>query len=130
MRMTTIIPIKQFLTSPQTFETMKISCIAASLLLSLAATGALAADPEVNLTLKDHRFDLTEIKVPAGQRVKITLRNLDSTPEEFHSDSLNREKVVTAGGTATFFIGPLKPGKYPFMGEFNAKTAQGVVIAE
>jgi hypothetical protein len=109
---------------------MKISRIAASLLLSLAATGALAADPEVNLTLKDHRFDLTEIKVPAGQRVKITLRNLDSTPEEFHSDSLNREKVVTAGGTATIFIGPLKPGKYPFMGEFNAKTAQGVVIAE
>ena len=27
-------------------------------------------------------------------------------------------------------IGPLKPGKYPFMGEFNQATAQGVVIAE
>jgi hypothetical protein len=28
------------------------------------------------------------------------------------------------------YIGPLKPGKYPFFGEFNQATARGVVIAE
>jgi hypothetical protein len=31
---------------------------------------------------------------------------------------------------AIIFIGPLKPGEYPFFGEFNPKTAQGKVIAE
>jgi hypothetical protein len=25
---------------------------------------------------------------------------------------------------------PLKPGRYPFMGEYHSSTAQGVVIAE
>ena len=25
---------------------------------------------------------------------------------------------------------PLAPGKYPFMGEYHAATAQGVVVAE
>jgi hypothetical protein len=28
------------------------------------------------------------------------------------------------------FVGPLKPGRYSFMGEFNAKTAQGLIIAK
>jgi hypothetical protein len=28
------------------------------------------------------------------------------------------------------WIGPLKPGRYPFMGEFNQATAKGVVIVE
>jgi hypothetical protein len=27
-------------------------------------------------------------------------------------------------------IGPLTPGRYEFIGEFNAETAKGVVIAE
>jgi hypothetical protein len=26
------------------------------------------------------------------------------------------------------FIGPLKPGVYPFFGEFNLSTAQGKII--
>jgi hypothetical protein len=31
---------------------------------------------------------------------------------------------------ATIFIGPLRPGKYPYFGEFHPETAQGVIIAE
>jgi hypothetical protein len=27
-------------------------------------------------------------------------------------------------------IGPLKPGRYPFFGEFHEATAKGTVIAE
>ncbi|HJW26289.1 MAG TPA: cupredoxin domain-containing protein [Rhodocyclaceae bacterium] len=43
---------------------------------------------------------------------------------------MNREKVIPGNRKGVVFIGPLKPGKYPFFGEFNSKTAQGVVIAE
>jgi len=26
------------------------------------------------------------------------------------------------------FVGPLKPGRYPFFGDFNADTAQGALL--
>ena len=102
--------------------------LAATVALSGAA---LAADaPEFNLVIKDHRFDPTELKVPAGQRVKLVVLNQDSTPEEFESHSLNREKVIPGGAKASIFIGPLKAGRYPFFGEFHEKTAKGAVVAE
>jgi plastocyanin len=94
------------------------------------ALGAQAADKEVLLVIKDHRFEPAEVKVPAGQRIKLVVHNQDATPEEFESHSLNREKVVPPGGKVSLFIGPLKPGRYPFYGEYNEKTAQGVVVAE
>jgi hypothetical protein len=28
------------------------------------------------------------------------------------------------------FVGPLKPGEYKFVGEFNEKTAKGVIVAK
>jgi hypothetical protein len=106
---------------------LRAACVAVAL---SAGTLALAAEPEVLLVIKDHRFTPDEIKVPAGQRIKLTVHNQDSTPEEFESHKLNREKVIPPGAKAVIFIGPLKPGKYEFVGEYNEKTAKGVVIAE
>ncbi len=91
---------------------------------------ATAAEPEVALGIKNHRFEPAEVKVPAGKRVKLIVHNQDSTPEEFESHSLNREKVIPGGAKATIFIGPLKPGRYTFFGEYNEATAQGAVVAE
>ncbi|AYH46100.1 cupredoxin domain-containing protein [Azoarcus sp. DN11] len=92
---------------------------------------AFAADPaEVPLTIKNHRFEPAEVRIPAGQKVKLMIHNQDSTPEEFESHELNREKVIPAGAKSAIFIGPLQAGKYPFFGEFNEATARGVVIAE
>ena len=102
----------------------------ACLALAAAFTAAGAAEPEFTLLIKNHRFEPTELKVPAGQRVKLVVHNQDGTPEEFESHSLNREKVIPGGAKATIFIGPLKPGRYTFFGEFNEKTAQGAVVAE
>lgn len=98
----------------------------------LGAAPVHAADPEVKaeLVLREHRFEPAELRVPARQRIRLSVHNQDSTPEEFESHALNREKLIPAGATAVIFIGPLKPGRYAFMGEFNAATATGVVIAE
>jgi hypothetical protein len=38
--------------------------------------------------------------------------------------------VIPGGAKAVIFIGPLKPGKYEFVGEYNEATAKGVVVAE
>jgi len=104
---------------------------AVPLLAVILAGGAHAADaPEITLSIKNHRFEPAELKVPAGERIKLVVHNQDGTPEEFESHSLNREKVIPAGAKATIYIGPLRAGRYEFFGDFNQKTAQGVVIAE
>ena len=95
--------------------------------LPLAARAELAP---IELSIKDHRFEPAEFKVPANTKVKLVVKNLDQTPEEFESYELKREKVIPGGATVTLFIGPLKPGVYPFFGEFNQATAQGRVIVE
>lgn len=100
------------------------------ILLAAASLSTWAADGEYNLVIRDHRFEPAELRVPAGQKIKLVVHNQDSTPEEFESHELNREKVIAPGAKANIFVGPLKPGRYPFYGEFNEKTARGVLIAE
>lgn len=104
--------------------------ILAVALLALSPLFTTAADNEIAITIKDHKFSPAEVRVPAGQKVKLIVENQDSTPEEFESHELNREKVIAPRSKAVIWIGPLKSGKYPFMGEFNQATAKGVVIAE
>ena len=64
------------------------------------------------------------------QKIKLVIHNQDATAEEFESYELNREKIVPPGTRVNIYIGPLKPGRYTFFGEYHAKTARGVVIAE
>jgi hypothetical protein len=100
-------------------------------LLALVSTTVFASDTkEITLRIKDHKFIPAQLVVPANAKIKLLVVNEDPTPEEFESHELNREKIVTGNGRIIVFIGPLKPGKYPFFGEFHAKTAQGVVIAQ
>ena len=99
-----------------------------ALLLFVASTPALAADDEFKLVIESHKFDPAEITVPAGKKIKLIIENRDATPEEFESHALNREKVIAGKSTATIFIGPLKPGRYPFVGEYNEATAKGTIV--
>lgn len=108
-----------------------IRVLATIAIATLAAVGsAQAAEPEALLVIKNHRFEPAELKVAAGQRVKLVVSNQDATPEEFESHMMNREKVIPGGAKATIYIGPLKPGRYDFYGEYNDATAKGVVVAE
>lgn len=98
-------------------------------LLAFASTVALA-DPEALLVIHNNRFDPAELKVPAGQRIKLTVHNQDPTAEEFESHSLNREKIVPPGAKVVVYIGPLKPGSYDMFGDYHQATAKGLVVAE
>ena len=104
-----------------------------ALIIAAAAvfgTGARAQDVSFSLTIKDHRFEPTELQVPAGKKFKLLVKNLDATPEEFDSSDLRREKVIPGKSEATILIGPLKPGTYKFIGEFHEATAKGALIAK
>ena len=101
--------------------------LAASLAI-LAVPSALAQ--ELNLIIRNHKFEPAEIRVPARKRVSISVSNEDPTPEEFDSSALKVEKVIAGKSKALVRIGPLEPGRYEFIGEFHAETAKGAVIAE
>ena len=103
--------------------------LALSLFLSTALV-AFAQDKEFAITIKDHRFTPDRVEIPAGQKVKFVVDNQDATPEEFESNSMKIEKVIPGKSKATIFVGPLKAGEYKFVGEFNEKTAKGVVVAK
>jgi plastocyanin len=94
------------------------------------ASPALADDGAIAVTLKDHKFTPSQIHVKANTPIVITLTNKDATAEEFDSTALKVEKVVAGGDTGDVHIRPLDPGRYPFMGEYHAATAQGLVIVQ
>lgn len=92
---------------------------------------ARADDPAViEVSIKDHRFDPSEIRVPAGKPVVLRIHNQDATAEEFDSGALKVEKVIAGGGSGTVRLRPLEKGRYPFVGEYHESTAAGAVIAE
>ena len=109
--------------------TFTFTAAAALALLGLGQP-ALAADPEFTLVIREHRFEPAELVVPAGQKVRLVVENRDPTPEEFESYTLNREKIIPGNGRIVLYVGPLKPGKYEFFGEFNMATARGWLVAK
>lgn len=88
-----------------------------------------ADDANFTLTIKDRKFDIAELQVPANVKFTLTVKNLDKVPSEFESNDLNREKVVVGGGTITIYLGPLAPGRYVFFDDFNP-TARGTIVAK
>ena len=104
---------------------------------ALAATAAAASlahaddQPVLDipvLEIRDHRFVPDRLEIPANVKVKLMVRNLDGTAEEFESYDLNREKVVAGGGQIPLLVGPLSPGEYKFFGDFHQDTAKGVIV--
>lgn len=104
----------------------------AALLVALVAGGVTAAradDPAYTISIRDHRFSPVQLDIPANAKVRLVVRSEDTTPEEFDSTQLRREKVIPGGGEATMHVGPLPPGTYEFIGEFHSDTARGRLVA-
>ena len=100
-----------------------------ALIFAIATPGA-AQEPAYTLVVKDHKFQPTEIEIPADKKIALIVKNEDPTPEEFESVELRREKVVAGGEQITVYIGPLKPGRYEFFGDFNPATARGHIVVK
>lgn len=83
---------------------------------------------EIELILKDHKFNQELVEVPKGRKIRLTIKNEDPTVEEFDSIDLNREKIIPGNSAVHIILAPLKPGKYCFMGEFHSDTATGCLV--
>ena len=111
--------------------TRVLKAVLMTLLISLGVVGfASAADLEIPIAIENNRFAPEEIKVKAGAPFVLVVTNKDSGPEEFESKELRIEKVVPAGKTMKIRVRALKPGTYPFVGEYHEKTAKGRIVAE
>ncbi len=97
-------------------------------LFLIGAVPALAEEPTITITLRDHQFVPSEVPVPAGVKVTLIVRNEQTANAEFESSSLHREKIVNPGGESVVFVGPLDPGSYEFFDDFNGATRGHLVV--
>ena len=107
---------------------MRGPVLAFALVFFTAAPG-LADEPGVTITLKDHQFVPSEVPVPAGVKVQLLVKNDQNVTAEIESHVLHFEKIVTAGGQITVFVGPLDPGSYEFFDDFHNST-RGHLVAK
>lgn len=98
--------------------------------VALMALTAAADDLEIPIAIEKNRFQPSEIKVKAGAPFVLVVTNKDATPEEFESKALRIEKVIPGGKTMKIRVRALKPGTYPFIGEYHETTAKGRIVAE
>ena len=100
----------------------------AGLVLLACVATALADDPSFSIVLKNNQFVPSEVEIPAGVKVKLVVRNENSTASEFESIQFHREKVVAPGQEITVFVGPLKAGSYEFYDDFHPETRGHLVV--
>jgi len=86
--------------------------------------------PEIPLVIEKNRFQPDLIKVKAGQAFVLVITNKDKGPEELDMQQPRIEKVIPAGKTVRLKMPALKPGKYPFVGEYHSATAKATIVAE
>ena len=104
----------------------------ATLFFIVACHPAARAEDVFNasITIRGHKFEPSELHVPAGKQILLTVINADPLSEEFNSAALKAEKVIAGSSQGVVRIAPLKPGTYEFVGEYHEETAKGRLIAE
>ena len=107
--------------------------VAVAMAISLVASAvpATAADPtEIPLVIEKNRFQPDLIRVKAGAPFVLVITNKDKGPEELDMLSPRIEKVIPGGKMVKLRMPALKPGSYPFVGEYHAETAKAKIVAE
>ena len=104
---------------------------------TLLGTAVLLASERANaqqsasiaISVKDHRFQPSQITAPANRPISIKVKNLDTAPMEFESTSLRVEKVIAPGSEGVVNVRALAPGRYEFFDDFHQQT-RGVLGVE
>lgn len=100
--------------------------------LSMVSIDAVQAQdlPTFKLVARDGKWFPEVIEVPANTRFRLEITNQNAGPEEFESKELHQELVLAPGVSRVLVFAPMKPGIYPFFGEFHPKTARGRILVK
>lgn len=99
-------------------------------LLISVSLPAMAEIPTFEIEIKDHQFRPAQLEIPAHQQIKLIVKNLDDTAEEFEGYDFHAEKIVAAHSQISVLVGPFGPGEFEYFGEFHEDTAQGALIVK
>ncbi|TPN35212.1 cupredoxin domain-containing protein [Mesorhizobium sp. B1-1-6] len=99
-------------------------------LLANAHPAAADENPTFVIELSDGAIAPRSIEVPANARFKLELRNTGSSPVEFESVELRKEKVLGPGVTSFVVILRLNPGEYRFFDDFHPGMPPAMLIAK
>lgn len=94
------------------------------------AETAAAELPVFAVVIKDGRITPTRLEVPAGRKIKLTVKNEGPGPSEFENLGLRVEKVLAPGASSFLVIHPLQAGSYRFIDEFHPDTGEMLLIAK
>ncbi len=94
-----------------------------------ASSAALAEGENYSLTIRNGHFEPSTLQIKAGVKVKLSVSNTGAKPAEFESSELNREKVIAPHSSVVIYIGPLAPGAYRFIDDFDQKN-RGQIVAK
>lgn len=95
----------------------------------LATAPAMAEDmPAFKVVMHDGVISPARLTVPANRPFKIEISNTGTTPAEFESLALHKEKVLAAGAESSLVFRRLEPGEYDFFDDFHPQ-ARAVLVA-
>ncbi len=100
----------------------------AGLSASLATPASAQQTVTLEVSVKDNRFEPSELRAPANTGISIRIKNLGAKPVEFESKSLRVEKVIGAKQEGVVRVRPLAPGRYEFFDEFNERNRGFLVV--
>ena len=111
---------------------MKLRTCTAIAFAALAALSlpALADDPTFKIEIKDGVITPLEVEVPANTRIRLEVSNTGTSPVEFESVELKKEKVIAPGNSSVVVIRNLDPGSYDFYDEFHSDQPHGKITAK
>lgn len=109
---------------------MRRTALALAALLIASALPALADEPTFKIDIKDGVITPLELEVPANTRIRLEVTNSGTSPAEFESVQLKKEKVIAGGNTSVMVIRNLDPGTYDFFDDFHIDLPHAKIIAK
>ena len=109
---------------------MRFLVLLLAVIVPLTASAMAADEPTFRIEFRDGAISPLELAVPADTRFRIELVNLGTTPVEFESIQLRKEKVIGPGNATVMVIRRLDPGTYDFFDDFHLDAPHAVLVAQ
>ena len=87
-------------------------------------------EPVFSIEFNDGKVTPQRLEVPANKRFKLELKNIGTTPAEFESNELRKEKVLAPNSSSFLVFRTLDPGEYHFFDDFHPEAPPALLVAK
>ena len=124
--------LRVFRDAPSVFleARMWAACAVLFALFGAAAPARAEEEPTFRIEFRDGAVSPNQIDVPANTRFRLELANVGTSPVEFESVELRKEKVVAPGATSVLVIRTLDAGEYNFFDDFHPGMPSAKLVAK